>query len=127
MRRFDVEGDDPRGFDLTQSRLEISLIPRYPCERIPSAVTDRVRVSMAGLFRDFRRYARMGSADRLPVAEIPCLQFLDRDAIEHLPRLSPGLRACMRIRIGRRPFESRFALRVVVVAIKHDNEPAAGG
>ena len=57
-----------------------------PVECLPSRTLDVVRVAIRRFIRDVERNSRIGLAHRFPIAEIPCFQFLNRDAVDHLPR-----------------------------------------
>ena len=98
------------------------MLLQNPFKRFASPTLNAVWVTVTSSFWDAGRNSRIGLAHRLPIAEIPRLQFLNRNAADRLPSPALGSRSCKQTCFSGRSFEFILELAaVVVVSVDHDN------
>src|SRR5882724_7220747 len=71
--------------DLLQAARKIARRLEDPLERFPRAAAYLVGVAISRFPDDALGHARVRRPHRIPIAEVPSLEFLDRDAIRDLP------------------------------------------
>jgi len=69
------------------------VFPHHALEGFPGSAGYGVGVAQALALRNKRRDARVLGLHRIPVAEVPGLQFLDGNAVDQLPGHGAGLAA----------------------------------
>ena len=77
-------------FDLLKPAAVIALALEHAFKCFPCSTNNRIRISIPGLASQGGRDLWVGSTESLDITEKPCLQFLDRDAVQHHKRSSIG-------------------------------------
>ena len=97
----------------------------HPHEFVLGITHERVGLPVLGLRRDALGHGRVRGANGLPVAEVPGLQLLDRDAMEDAPRdASRGAVTLHEARCLGHAVELSLELdAVVIITVHHDQDP----